>query len=60
MSTSNPLRIWLNHTYSTNYWIANMIQNNPDEMPVHIIMSGKDISSPNLQAGNEAWCEPGD
>lgn len=60
MTASMPLRIWLNHTYSTNYWIANMIKNNPDEVPFHIIMSGKDSSSPNLQAGDEAWLEPGE
>lgn len=53
-----PLRIWLNHTYATNYWIAKMIKDNPDGVPVFLLTTGKNPLSPVLQAGDYMEIEP--
>lgn len=55
---STPLRIWLNHTYATNYWIAQMIKENPDGVPVFLLTTGKNPLSPVLQAGDYMELEP--
>ena len=57
-SAASPLRIWLNHTYATNYWIAKMIKDNPDGMPVVLLTTGKNPLSPVLQAGDYMEIEP--
>ena len=53
-----PLRVWLNRTYNTNYWMIGLIRDNPDRMPVHIITSCFNPLSPAAQAGDEVWEEP--
>ncbi|HEX9089038.1 MAG TPA: ATP-grasp domain-containing protein [Arthrobacter sp.] len=55
---TNPIRIWFNQTYNTNYWLMQMIRNNPDNVPVHIITSCLNPLSPAAQAGDEVWAEP--
>lgn len=57
-SSARPLHIWLNHTYATNYWIAKMIKDNPDGMPVVLLTTGKNPLSPVLQAGDYMEIEP--
>lgn len=57
-SASSPLRVWLNHTYATNYWIAKMIKDNPDGVPVVLLTTGKNPLSPVLQAGDYKEIEP--
>lgn len=53
-----PLRVWFNQTYGTNYWIVKMVQENPDNIPVHVITTSDRAESPVLLAGNEAYLEP--
>lgn len=54
----NPLRVWFNQTYGTNYWIVKMVKDNPDGIPVHAITTSDKIDSPVLLAGDEAHLEP--
>lgn len=58
LDSATPLRIWLNHTYATNYWIAKMIKDNPDGVPVFLLTTGKNPLSPVLQAGDYMEIEP--
>lgn len=53
-----PLRVWFNQTYGTNYWIVRMVQENPDNIPVHVITTSDKAESPVLLAGNESYLEP--
>lgn len=53
-----PLRVWFNQTYGTNYWIVKMVQENPDNIPVHVITTSDRAESPVLLAGNESYLEP--
>ena len=53
-----PLRIWLNQTYATNYWIVGMIRDNPDNVPVTIYASSDRMNSPVLQAADHVELEP--
>lgn len=53
-----PLRIWFNQTYGTNYWIVKMIQENPDNIAVHVVTTSDKVDSPVLLAGNESYLEP--
>jgi hypothetical protein len=55
---TRPLRIWINQTYSQNYWMAALLRDNPDGTPVHIITSCLNPLSPAAQAGDEVWQEP--
>lgn len=52
------MRIWFNQTYGTNYWIVKMVQENPDNVPVHVITTSDKAESPVLAAGNESHLEP--
>lgn len=54
----NPLRIWFNQTYGTNYWIAQLLKDNPEGVPVQIITSSDRPESPVLLAGDEVYMEP--
>lgn len=53
-----PLRVWFNQTYGTNYWIVKMVKDNPDSIPVHAIATSDKIDSPVLLAGDEYHLEP--
>lgn len=55
---SNPLRVWLNQTYATNYWIVDMIRRNPENVPVSIYATSDRANSPVLQAGDFSSLEP--
>lgn len=55
---SAPLKIWLNQTYATNYWIISMLRDNPDNIPVKIYTTSDKMSSPVLQAGDYVELEP--
>lgn len=55
---ANPLRVWLNQTYATNYWIVGMIRKNPENVPVSIYASSDRAGSPVLQAGDHVALEP--
>jgi biotin carboxylase len=54
----HPLRVWLNQTYATNYWIVDMIRNNPDGVPVSVYTTSDRDTSPVLQAGDHSSLEP--
>ena len=55
---TNPLRVWLNQTYATNYWIIGMIRNNPENVPISIYATSDRAGSPVLQAGDHVALEP--
>lgn len=54
----NPLRVWLNQTYATNYWIVDMIRRNPENVPVSIYATSDRAGSPVLQAADVMSLEP--
>lgn len=57
-NADSPLRVWLNQTYATNYWIVDLIRKNPDSVPVTVYATSDRAGSPVLQAADHAGLEP--
>lgn len=52
------LNIWFNRAYATTFWLAKMLKENPDNIPVSIFATHVDPNSPVLQAADFAFEEP--
>lgn len=52
------LRVWLNRTFATNHHVVGMLHENPDRVPVQVLGSHVDPSSPVLAACAETFLEP--
>lgn len=52
------LNIWFNRAYATTFWLAKMLKENPDNVPVNIFATHVDPNSPVLQAADFTFEEP--
>lgn len=52
------LTIWFNRTYATTYWVVDMLRHNPSGVPVRIVATHADDSSPVMATADETEPEP--